>query len=139
MSAPHAVKALADLAEISSQIRAAVVFGGDDAVLGSTLDDEQQAERLAHAARQLLQAAEAVRRDGSVRLAQLEAATPEGSVFAVRDGERAIAAVTTPDPTVGLVFYDLKNCLRALGAAPPQRPKRAARRAAAASESDAAA
>ncbi len=34
-------------------------------------------------------------------------------MFVVRDGERAIAATTGPEPTVGLVFYDLKSCLRA--------------------------
>jgi len=43
---------------------------------------------------------------------QLEASTQEGSVFVVRDGSRRIAATTGPSPTVGLVFYDLKSCLR---------------------------
>jgi hypothetical protein len=50
-------------------------------------------------------------------VAQLEAATPVGSVFVVRDGDRLIAATTTPEPTVGLVFYDLKTCLRSIDAA----------------------
>jgi len=32
------------------------------------------------------------------------------------DGARElIAATTSPEPTVGLVFYDLKTCLRATG------------------------
>jgi len=31
----------------------------------------------------------------------------------LRDG-RTIAATTRPDPTVGLVFYDLKHCLRSI-------------------------
>ena len=39
-----------------------------------------------------------------------------GSVFVVRDGERLIAATTRPEPTVGLVFYDLKSCLRSIDA-----------------------
>ena len=43
-----------------------------------------------------------------------EAATLDGSVFVVCDGERMIAATTTPEPTVGLVFYDLKTCLRSV-------------------------
>jgi len=52
-------------------------------------------------------------------LSQLEAATLEGSVFVVRredeaTGARIIAATTRPDPTVGLVFYDLKHCLRSV-------------------------
>jgi hypothetical protein len=30
-----------------------------------------------------------------------------------------IAATTRPDPTVGLIFYDLKHCLGAIEEAPP--------------------
>jgi hypothetical protein len=45
-------------------------------------------------------------------------------VFVVRDGDRLIAATTTPEPTVGLVFYDLKSCLRGLGDE-ADKPKRA--------------
>ena len=58
-------------------------------------------------------------------MAQLEAATTIGSVFVVREGERAIAATTSPEPTVGLVFYDLKTCLRSIDAPAPKRPSRA--------------
>ena len=46
------------------------------------------------------------------RLVQLQAALSDGCVFVVRDEDRVVAAVTAPDPTVGLVFYDLKTCLR---------------------------
>ena len=35
----------------------------------------------------------------------------------LRDGGRTIGAATTPEPTVGLVFYDLRSCLRALESA----------------------
>ncbi len=52
---------------------------------------------------------------GDTPLAQLEAAALEGSVFVVVEGDRAVAAVTKPEPTVGLVFFDLKSCLRAAG------------------------
>ena len=45
-------------------------------------------------------------------MTQLEASTQDGSVFVVRDGARRIAATTSAAPTVGLVFYDLKSCLR---------------------------
>ena len=37
-----------------------------------------------------------------------------------------IAATTTPEPTVGLVFYDLKTCLRSIEAPKPKRRRRAA-------------
>jgi hypothetical protein len=35
-------------------------------------------------------------------------------VFVVVDGERMAVATTGADPTVGLVFYDLKTLLRQL-------------------------
>ena len=46
------------------------------------------------------------------RLVQLQVALPDGCVFVVQDDERVVAAVTVAEPTVGLVFYDLKTCLR---------------------------
>jgi len=51
----------------------------------------------------------------------------EGSVFVVRDDGRLIAATTTPEPTVGLVFYDLKSCLRAAAPEDPPKPQRRVR------------
>ena len=63
----------------------------------------------------LWDAADRARRDlGRPQLSQLEVATGEGSVFAVRDEEFLIVASTPPEPTVGLIFYDLKTCLRNL-------------------------
>ena len=43
----------------------------------------------------------------------------------MRDGDRLIAATTTPEPTVGLVFYDLKTCLRSIDEAPVRTEARA--------------
>jgi predicted regulator of Ras-like GTPase activity (Roadblock/LC7/MglB family) len=103
-----AAQALADLKEISSQVQAAVLVE-DGTVLAAT-DEGERAERLAAAAVRLLEAAASAR---GGELTQLEAATHEGSVFVVREGARTIAAVTAPEPTVGLVFYDLKSALRA--------------------------
>ena len=100
-----AAQAIADLTEISPQVRDVVVIASDGAAAGSNLTDE---------------AAEALRPG----VAQLEAATLAGSVFVVRDGERLIAATTTPEPTVGLVFYDLKTCIRSI----EDTPKPARRR-----------
>jgi predicted regulator of Ras-like GTPase activity (Roadblock/LC7/MglB family) len=106
--------ALADLIEISSQVEAAVLLSTDGSVIASTIADEPRANALAAAARRLFDAAEEGEREGpgARPLTQLEAATLDGSVFVVRDGERLIAAVTAAEPTVGLVFYDLKTCLR---------------------------
>ena len=125
-------QALADLQEISSQIEAAVLFGPDGSVEGSTLSDEGAAQALAAAAGALLGAADTLR-PGEAAVTQLEAALADGCVFVVRDGDRRIAATTVASPTVGLVFYDLKSCLRD-SAAPPEKPKRAPRKKAAAEE-----
>ncbi len=115
--------ALADLSEISSQIETAVVFDSEGAVLGSTGADETRSKRLARTALDLVAAANQVG-TGQVgtgkgrRLTQIEGSLREGSVFVVTGDERAIAATTTPEPTSGLVFYDLKTCLRSLAAEP---------------------
>jgi predicted regulator of Ras-like GTPase activity (Roadblock/LC7/MglB family) len=120
-----AAAALERLRDISSQVRAAVIFERGGKVVGSTLTDDERAKRVAHEAEQLLGEAERQREaaDGGGEFAQLEVALQGGSVFVVRDGNRLIAATTPPEPTVGLVFYDLKSCLRELEtpAAPPKR------------------
>src|SRR5436309_10477127 len=124
LGAMDAAQAIADLKEISPQVRDVVVIGADSVPSGSSLTDEAGAARLADRARRLLDEAEALRPG----VAQLEAATTTGSVFVVRDGERVIAATTTPEPTVGLVFYDLKTCLRSIEVE-EAKPKPARRRA----------
>jgi predicted regulator of Ras-like GTPase activity (Roadblock/LC7/MglB family) len=108
-------QALADLTEISSQIEAAVLVDADGAVLASTFADAEKGERMARAALDFIHAAERARRESAERLVQVEAATPGGSLFVVRDDARVAAAVTGADPTSGLVFYDLKTCLRLVG------------------------
>ena len=105
-----AQQALSDLTEISSQIRAAVVFDDKGKVAGSTLPDGEAFARLAA---DLLAAAEELKPAQSP-LTQLEVATAGGSVFVVRQDKATIAATTGADPTVGLVFYDLKHCLRSV-------------------------
>ena len=108
-----AAQAIGDLTEISPQVQRVVALAADGVILGSNFQTEAAAQRLADGAGRLLEAAEAMRPD----LQQLEAATVSGSVFVVRDGERTIAATTTAEPTVGLVFYDLKTCLRSIDVA----------------------
>jgi predicted regulator of Ras-like GTPase activity (Roadblock/LC7/MglB family) len=127
-----AQQALADLTEISSQIRAAVVFDEKGAVAGSTLEDGVRAEELARGAAELLAVADGIKGGDDADLTQLEAATEEGSVFVVRQGVTRIAATTGVDPTVGLVFYDLKSALRNLDQPkPPPKRRTAAKKPAA--------
>ena len=118
---PPAADALAHLTEISTQIKAAVVLDREGTVQASTVDDER-AGRIASSALELFRQADAQR---DQELVQLDAALSGGSVFVVRDEERLIAATTTPGPTAGLVFYDLKSALRSFGEAPKPKPKRA--------------
>jgi predicted regulator of Ras-like GTPase activity (Roadblock/LC7/MglB family) len=124
-----AAQALADLTEISSQIEAAVLFDDQGAVIGSTLAGTEAAEAFARSAAKLLEDAKAFR-SNDAGVTQLEASTQDGSVFVVSDGSRLIAATTGPSPTVGLVFYDLKSCLRGAAAdeAQPAKPKPRTRR-----------
>lgn len=107
-----AAAALAELTDISPQIRRVVVVGADGEIVGSNAPDAAAAGRLAERGLRLAVEADGVR--GS-HVSQLEAATGEGSVFVVRDDERTIIATTRAEPTVGLVFYDLKTALRAIG------------------------
>jgi predicted regulator of Ras-like GTPase activity (Roadblock/LC7/MglB family) len=112
-SGMDAAQALADLTEISAQIEAAVLAEHDGSVIASTLADESASKSLADAAANLLSAAEEVRSEpGSEPLVQIEGAVHDGSVFVAKDDRHIVAAVTKPRPTVGLVFYDLKSCLR---------------------------
>jgi predicted regulator of Ras-like GTPase activity (Roadblock/LC7/MglB family) len=110
-----ATQALADLTEISSQIVKAAIVEGDGSVLATTIADEDIARSFAAGVTKLVEeAGHAGIARGLVGLAQFEAATLQGSVFVVRRGARVIAATTRPDPTVGLVFYDLKHCLHSI-------------------------
>jgi len=121
-----AAAALERLREISSQVGAAVIFERGGKVVGSTFADDQRAKDVAEEAEALLTEAEQRRDAGdeAAEFAQLEVALQGGSVFVVRDGNRLIAATTQPEPTVGLVFYDLKSCLRDLDT--PATPKKRA-------------
>jgi predicted regulator of Ras-like GTPase activity (Roadblock/LC7/MglB family) len=121
-----AAAALERLRDISSQVRTAVIFERGGQVVGSTLADEERAKRVAEEAERLLAETERQREptEGGGEFAQLEIALQGGSVFVVRDGDRLIAATTPPEPTVGLVFYDLKSCLRELET--PVAPKKRA-------------
>jgi predicted regulator of Ras-like GTPase activity (Roadblock/LC7/MglB family) len=110
-----AAQALADLTEISTQIESAVLAGDDGKVLASTFREAERGEGVAASARELLAAADEIQAEGAAPgLVQLQAALGEGSVFVVRDDRHLVAAVTGTEPTVGLVFYDLKTCLRLL-------------------------
>jgi predicted regulator of Ras-like GTPase activity (Roadblock/LC7/MglB family) len=121
-------QALADLTEISSQLESAVLAGSDGSLVASTLAADERAGTIAANAVALVQGARDAA-NGARELTQVQAATREGCVFVVRDERHVLAAVTGPDPTVGLVFYDLKTTLRIVGEE-PEKPKPKRRRTA---------
>jgi len=121
MATKAVTEALEHLKEISSQIEVAVIFDDKAKVIGASGASADRADRVAKASLELLREGEGLR-DGDHQVAQLDASTQAGSLFVVRDGERLIMATTPTEPTVGLVFYDLKSCLRELEA--PAAPKK---------------
>jgi predicted regulator of Ras-like GTPase activity (Roadblock/LC7/MglB family) len=119
-----AAQALADLVEISSQIEAVVLLGEDGAVEATTLSDESGATELARLAQEIVAGAAGL---DEREATQIEVALLVGSVFVVRSEGRVILATTRPDPTVGLVLYDLRSCLRNASGGAPKPRRRAAR------------
>lgn len=115
----EAARALADLVEISPQIQAAVVSGGDGETIGSIGATEEQAGGVARAGRTLLERA-AELRSGGDRVTQIHAALGSGDVFAVAGEGATIVAVTSRPQAPGLVFYDLKRCLAAVAQPAPE-------------------
>ena len=121
-----AAQALADLTDISNQITAAVILDEDGAVRASTLGASERSGQVARRALDLLSAADEVRsRLGEGSVTQVHVSLRTGGVFAVRGDGRVVAATTTADPTVGLVLYDLRSCLRSI-AEPPAGSDQAA-------------
>jgi predicted regulator of Ras-like GTPase activity (Roadblock/LC7/MglB family) len=122
-----AAQALADLTEISSQVEQVAIVDLDGSLLASTARDPVRAERFVSGITRLLDEADRLAKSrGLAELTQLEVSTLGGSVFVVRRNGRMVAATTRADPTVGLIFYDLKHCLGSIeetpGAEPPPEP-----------------
>ena len=101
--------ALSELAELSAQIEAAAIVRGG--TVEGELGDPALVARLVRAADELLGAAAAVR-SGGPEVERVEVVLPEGGIFVVRGEERLAVAATVPEPTPGLVLYDLRTCLR---------------------------
>ncbi len=115
-----AEQALCELTELSSQIESAVVLGADGAVLASTPEDAAGAAALASSALELVAAAFALNSDPQ-EVTRVEIELDEGAVFVIRDAGRTIAATTGPDPTSGLVVYDLRTCLHGIAEREPKK------------------
>ena len=115
MPAVDAAAALAELTGLSSQIEEAAIIGEKGDVLAGTPGD---GTALADVARALLERAEALQ--GRPPL-EVDVSTADGNVFVARESGLTIVATTLPEPLPGLVFYDLKNCLRQVEQPKPRR------------------
>jgi predicted regulator of Ras-like GTPase activity (Roadblock/LC7/MglB family) len=118
-----AAQALGELTELSSQIEAAVVLGADGAVLASTYDDQARAAELAGTALDLVAAAFELSTQRQ-EVTRVEVELEDGAVFVLREGGRTIAATTGPDPTSGLVVYDLRTCIHGIAEPEPKKKRR---------------
>jgi predicted regulator of Ras-like GTPase activity (Roadblock/LC7/MglB family) len=121
--AMDADEALEELLRVSEDIRAAVVFDRGGEPIAATMLDED-ARELAALGDAMLAYADSLRDTPAVR--QLEALTPDGGVYVVRNGERAVVAIAAPGSLVGLVQHDLRTLLGSL-----TRPRRKAKASAA--------
>jgi hypothetical protein len=106
--------ALAQLLQVSDDVRAAVIFERGEA-LASNLPEDEAAE-IAARAEAMLADAETLRKGAAVK--QLVAVTPDGDVYVVRRDVRAVVAITAPGSLAGLVQDDLRTLLDNLSRRP---------------------
>jgi hypothetical protein len=99
--------ALAQLLEVSDDVRAAVLYERGE-LLASNLSEDEAAE-IAGLADAMLAYAGTLRKEADVK--QLEAVTPDGDVYVVRQGERGIVAIAAPGSLAGVVQHDLRTLL----------------------------
>ena len=119
-------EALAELLDLSSQIADVAILGESGFVLASSGTPER-GEQLARIAAELFAAARDVRPSGDV--SRVEVALGRTSVFVVAEGGRSAVATTVPEPTAGLVVYDLRTALRRLDEDPVRKPPRRRKKA----------
>jgi hypothetical protein len=105
--------ALAQLLEVSDDVRAAVVFERGEPLTSNLPEDE--AAEIAGLADAMLAYADTLRKGAAAK--QLEAVTPDGDVYVVRHGERGAVAIATPGSLAGVVQHDLRTLLASLARA----------------------
>lgn len=109
--------AIQELLDVSPQVEVALVTTrtGDTvaASLRSGVSADHIASRITPLIVRMIEQTERARVElGREPVTQCEVACGDGSVFLVADASRVVVAVTDAEPTVGLVFYDLKTALR---------------------------
>ena len=115
-------EALAELLDLSAQVRDVAILGESGFVLAST-GTVERGEQLARVAADLVAAATDVR--PGAELSRIEVSGEGAHVFLVTEAGRTAIATTTPDAIAGLVIYDLRTMLGRLDTAPaPTRARK---------------
>lgn len=111
--------ALDYLAELSTDVRAAVLLAPDGSIAAVRPDEESLGAPLRAAVGDLLATVEQARSEASEgegnRVAELEVTAPAGSVFVVRRGGWTVAVVAEREALSSLMRYDLAMVLDELG------------------------
>jgi predicted regulator of Ras-like GTPase activity (Roadblock/LC7/MglB family) len=102
--------ALSELVGLSTQVVEAVISGSDGTVEARRTATEERAQELAAVGAAMLAEAGSIRSVPAVERVHVD--LDGGSVVAVRDGGRSIVVTTVPEPTAGLVAFDLRTALR---------------------------
>jgi predicted regulator of Ras-like GTPase activity (Roadblock/LC7/MglB family) len=110
----QADKALKEMLDISTDVHRAMLFSGSQ-VLASNFPESLHAAMLAKADELASLGAQRAADMGSSPLTQLVIESGGGTVFLVReakDAGMAVLATCKKDSRIGLVFYDMKTCIR---------------------------
>ncbi len=105
-------QALRELLDVSEDVLAAVILDAEGEPLAASVEDGE-ARSAAEIAAAMLAYADTLRTETTAR--RIEAATSDGSIFVVREGNRAVVGATGPDPVAGLVLHDLRTALKKAG------------------------
>jgi predicted regulator of Ras-like GTPase activity (Roadblock/LC7/MglB family) len=103
--------ALSELVELSTQVVEVVIAGPGGSVEAARTAGDDRACELASVGDALLAEAAAVR-PAAEAVERVHVDLERGAVVVVRDGDRSITATTVPEPTAGLVAFDLRTALR---------------------------
>jgi len=115
-------EALAELFDLSAQVRDVAILGESGFVLASS-GTVERGEHLARVAGDLVAAAGAVRPASEV--SRIEVRSESAHVFLVRESGRTAIATAGDDAVAGLMVYDLRTMLRRLEEEPPaKRPRK---------------
>ncbi len=110
----QAEKALKEMLDISTDIHRAMLISGDQ-VLASNFPESLHPAMLAKAGELASLGAQRAADMGSSPLTQLVVESGGGTVFLVREAQDAglaVLATCKKDSRIGLVFYDMKTCIR---------------------------